>query len=128
MKATLSTKCFEEYLERLAAAGEDVDARAGEALLAGGQVAQAGMQRRVAIRTHNLQEHIVVAGPKADGNYVYVQIGLIGADANTARYGNAQEFGTSSMAAHPYVRPTMIEDKSAIRAAMLDALKAGRVL
>lgn len=124
MKGTLSTKGLEKWLSALVEAGGNADVAAEEALAAGGDVAAAGMRERVAKDTHNLEEHIEASAPQANGNYHIVYIGVRqGSDADTVRYGNAQEFGSSSMAAHPYIRPTMIEDKARIMAAMRQVLK-----
>ena len=118
----LSLKGLDEYLERLAAAGRDVDLAAAKALAAGADVALAGMRERVAVLTGDLQDNLKSTEPMQDGNYVYVKVGLISADPEISRYGNAQEFGTSSMPAHPYVRPTFDEDKGPIRAAIKRSL------
>lgn len=115
----LETKGFAEYLERIAQAGQDIDAIAAEALAAGGEILLDGMVRRVPKDTHNLEQHLSVDGPHQDGNFHYVEVGLgKSADAETARYGNAQEYGTSSMAAQPYVRPTLDNDMRQARAMM----------
>jgi len=115
----LETKGFAEYLEALAKAGRDIDAISAEALAAGGEILLAGMERRVPKDTHNLEQHLSVDGPHQDGNFHYVQVGLDkSADAETARYGNAQEYGTSSMAAQPYIRPTLDTDMRQARAMM----------
>ncbi len=53
VRARFETKGFEAYLEKLAKAGQDVDAAAQEALQAGGEVLLAGMQRRVPKDTGN---------------------------------------------------------------------------
>ena len=95
---------------------------------AGQDVALAGMVRRVPKDTHNLELHLVKTAVQQDGNFVYGEVGLIGADAETARYGNAQEYGKANMAAQPYVRPTMDADKRKIRKAMRDSLKADGTL
>jgi HK97 gp10 family phage protein len=81
------------------------------------------MKRRVPKDTHNLESHLVIWGPRQDGNFHYILVGLVNADAKTARYGTAQEYGTSSMAAQPYIRPTLDEDKSKAGKAMLEVLK-----
>ena len=128
IKTRLTTKGFAEYLERLAQAGKNIDAIAGEALLAGGEVLLEGMRRRVPVDTHNLQNHLKLAGPTQDGNFSYVEVGLVGADAETARYGNVQEFGSSSMAAQPYVRPTMDEDMKKARAKMKEVFEKHEAL
>lgn len=127
VKGKLSIKGLEKYMEDLAAAGRDVDAAAARALTAGGQVALNGMLRRVPRDTHNLAEHLEARAPEKDGNFVFVEVGMRknpAPDEDTARYGNSQEYGTSSMPAQPYIRPTFDEDKAAISKAMRDSLKA----
>ena len=127
--AKFETRGFAEYLEAIAKAGRDVDAASAEALSAGGEILLAGMQRRAPRDTGNLAEKLSVDGPHQDGNYHFILVGLgKGVDAKTARYGNAQEYGTSSMAAHPYVRPTIDNDLSKARKAMRDVFKAMGVL
>ena len=117
-RGKITTSGFEEYLEKLAKAGRNIDAVAARALQAGGEVALEGMQKRVAEDTGNLKDTLRIVGPKQEGNYVFILVGLVNADGETTRYGNAQEYGSSSMPAHPYVRPTMDEDKVKIRKAM----------
>lgn len=115
----LETKGFSEYLERLVQAGKDIDLVADEALAAGGDVLLDGMIQRVPKDTGNLQDHLERSEPEQDGNFHSVTVGLSkSADAETARYGNAQEFGTSSMAAQPYIRPAIDEDMKSARAKM----------
>jgi HK97 gp10 family phage protein len=127
-KATLSLKGLDKYLEAMSQVGKDVDQAAARAVEAGGEVALAGMQSRVPKDTHNLLESLDLKTGR-DGNTHWAEIGLLkGTDANTARYGNAQEFGTSRMAAQPYVRPTMDEDKNKIRKAMRDQLQEDGVI
>ena len=129
IKARLETKGFADYLERIAKAGLDVDAAAKEALQAGGELLLAGMQRRVPKDTGNLHDSLAVEGPFSEGNWHYVTVGLSsGADSETARYGNVQEFGSSSMAAQPYVRPTLDNDMSKARKVMRSVFKKWEVL
>jgi hypothetical protein len=49
-------------------------------------------------------------------------------DAETAIYGNVQEFGSSSVEAQPYIRPSFRSKKAAAMRAMRDFLKAFGVL
>lgn len=123
IKSRLVTKGFEEYLERLQKAGRDIDVAVDAVLAAGGQVLANGMHDRVAKDTGNLDEHIGVTEPQRDGNIHFVEVGILNADAETARYGNAQEFGSSSMPAHPYIRPALDEDMPAARAVMRKVFK-----
>lgn len=126
-RVKVSTKGLAESLDALAQLGKNIDAIIPRALLAGGEVLKDGMKRRVPKDTHNLEDHIVIDGPHQDGNFHYIEVGVIGADADTARYGNAQEYGTSSMPAQPYIRPTVDEDKGkaskAMKAVLIEELK-----
>lgn len=119
VRAKLDTKGFAEYLERIAQAGKDLDQAAAEALAAGGDILLEGMKRRVPKDTHNVEQHLERTEPKRDGNYTFVEVGLSKqADADTARYGTAQEYGTSSMQAQPYIRPTLDSDMGKARKEM----------
>jgi HK97 gp10 family phage protein len=124
----IDTKGFEAYLERVALAGLSVDDAARRAVMAGAEVAKEGMRKRVPVDTGNLQEHIDFTDPELEGNTVFVLVGVIEADADTARYGTAQEYGSSNMVAQPYVRPTMDHDAARIKAAMRAALEAEGLL
>lgn len=113
------------WLEALARAGADVDAAADEMLAAGGSVLARGMQERAPYLTGDLHDHLTCSAPQSDGNYHFIYVGLLkGTPADTVRKGAAQEYGTSSMPAHPYIRPTMSEDARAARARMVEVAKA----
>ena len=119
---------IDAYLKKLTDASENVDESAINAVLAGGEVAKDGMQMRVAKDTHNLEKHIVVGEVKRDGNFTSVDVGVLHADEETSRYGNAQEYGTSSMPAQPYIRPTQKEDAGKIKKTMKESLIEDGVL
>jgi HK97 gp10 family phage protein len=118
----------DETLEELARLGRDVDLVAGESLMAAARVYEEGMRQRVPKDTHNLEKHIQIKGPQKDGNYYFVEVGVIDdrgfTDAETARYGAAQEYGTSTMAAQSYIRATVDHDTRKARKAASDVLKA----
>lgn len=119
-KTKLTTKGFEDYLERLAAAGKDIDAISDEALAAGGAILLEGMQRRVPKDTGNLERNLSVTEPRQDGNFHFIELGLVAGqvDAKTMIYGMVQEYGSGHVAAQPYIRPTMDEDMGKARKAM----------
>jgi HK97 gp10 family phage protein len=110
-QTNLKTNGFDEYLEKIARAGTNIDASVDKALLVGGVVIQEEMITNTPLLTGNLAEHIQIKGPERDGNYHSIEVGLIHdsafTDAETARYGNAQEYGSVKNAAHPYIRPGM---------------------
>jgi len=111
------------YLEDLAQAGQDVDAAAQRALSKGAEEILPVMQALVPKDTHNLEGHLSIDGPHQDGNFSYVDIGIIEADKETAIYGNVQEYGSSSAAAQPYIRPALKSRKAAAMRAMKESLK-----
>ena len=126
IKSRLTTKGFEEYLEKIARAGRNVDAAADRALLAGGEILLDGMERRVPVgeaphdpHPDNLKAHLELMGPVQEGNFHYIDVGLgKDTDADTARYGNVQEFGSATTPAQPYVRPTLDSDMGKARKAI----------
>ena len=125
IRTKLDTKGFDEYIEALIKAGDQVDETAQEALQAGAEVLLAGMQRRVTVLTGHLKSKLSISGPYQDGSDHFVYIGLNkGIDAETAREAVANEYGTSVMAAQPFIRPTVAEDGTRARAAMRKVFKS----
>jgi len=123
-KASLNTKGFAEYLERIAEVGGNVDEAADEALLAGAEILLAGMVARAPEDTGNLKSELKRGDVQVDGNYHFIEVGLIETDERTAVYGNAQEYGWGpNHSAHPYVRPAIDEDGKKAKAAMIDVFK-----
>lgn len=124
VRCEFSYKGFEQYLEVLANAPLELDASIDRANIAGADVILEGMQRRVRRRTENLALHLKRSEPQSDGNVRWIEVGIDPeADADTHRYGNVNEFGSSSMAAQPYVRPAFDEDRAAARRAQRESLQ-----
>jgi HK97 gp10 family phage protein len=123
-KGKLELKGLSAYLEDLAAAGKDVDAAAARALEAGAEPILDEMKTLVPKDTRNLERHLKIEGPRQDGNFVYVDVGIIDADENTAIYGNVQEYGSSSNQAQPYIRPALKSRKAAAMKAMKESLES----
>lgn len=120
----LDLRGLSAYLEDLAQAGQDVDAAAQRALEAGAQPILTQMKIDVPKDTHNLEGHLDVDGPHREGNFSYVDVGVITDDKETAIYGNVQEYGSSSVEAHPYIRPALKGKRAAAMRAMKDSLKS----
>lgn len=125
LKTRLTTNGFEAYLERIVQAGLDIDAAADAALSAGGEILQNGLRRRVPVKTGNLRDHIGVGAVVRDGNFHYIDVGILhGTDSDTARYGAVQEYGSANTAAQPYIRPTLDQDFKLARARMREIFKS----
>ncbi len=111
-----------EELARLE--GSELDAAAAEMLEAGADVALAGMERRVPVKTSKLKGFLKRGAVEQDGNRSVVEIGIIDAPGEVVRYGTVQEYGSSSVAAQSYMRETMKLDRAKIYAAMRKVLQA----
>lgn len=132
--AKLNIKGFEEYLEKIAQAGKDIDTAVDAALLVGAEIIQKEMQDRTPVgqapkdpHPGNLRAHIKIKGPAQDGNYHVVEVGLIHdeayTDAETTRYGNANEYGTARMPARSFIRSGINYSKIRVRSAMRKELE-----
>ena len=132
MRHNFSLTGMSEWLEKISQAGVNVDDAAERAVMAGSEVAKEGMIEKAPELTGNLKAKIKIKGPVHDGNEVSALVGLIHdkayTDAETSRYGMAQEFGTSSMSAQPFIRPTLKGDIRKIRGAERNSLKEDAVL
>jgi len=128
IKTRITTQGFSEYLERLAKAGRDIDVVSDDALREGGEILEAGMITRVPKFSHDLQNSLAVDGPNQDGNFHYIEVGVVKPlNADVARYGNVQEYGSASTPAQPYIRPTLDGDMSKARAEMKKVFVAAEV-
>jgi HK97 gp10 family phage protein len=124
--AKLDVKGLDTYFEAIQQAGIDIDAASQRALDAGAKILQKEMDILVPKDTHNLQSNIVILGPFRDGNVNYVEVGVVNADAETAIYGNVQEYGSPSkhIKAQSYIRASIDRKKNAVTKAIRDSLKA----
>lgn len=127
MKATVSTRGLDDLLENLAKKTTDVDAVVQAALTESANVLQAEMKRLAPMDTGNLRDHIVIHGPVTEGNTTFVEVGVIHSrnltDADTARYANVQEYGSSKTSAKSFVRSGTANAKARARKALVKALQ-----
>jgi HK97 gp10 family phage protein len=125
----LTTKGFEDYLEKLAAAGRNVDNAVDRALEAAAPIALAGMIRRAPKKTGHLASHLFASPVRFSGNFRFVKIGLDVHDL-TALYGIYEEYGSpkSGRVAHPFIRPAMIEARRSMVATLRKSLEEDGIL
>lgn len=109
---------IDEYMERVQEAGLDILEAAELAVDAGSEVILDGMKRRVRKDTLNLHDHLVKE-IETDGDTVIANVGVLHADADTARYGNVWEYTPGNS----YVRAALDHDATAARRAMRESLK-----
>lgn len=136
-RAKLTTKGFDDWLERIADAGADIDEVVAEALFSGAEVMQDAMRAEAPVRdpsvpakepVGNLKAHIKIKGPDREGNFHIIEIGVIHdkrfTDANTARYGMAQEYGWLGNPGKSYMRSGRDKSRRRARAAMQKVFEA----
>lgn len=127
MKAKVSTKGLDTLLEELAKKSLDVDAVVKDALTESAAVLQAEMIKLAPVDTGNLRDHILIHGPVTEGNTSYVEVGVIHSrnltDADTARYANVQEYGSTKTAAKSFIRTGTANAKNKARRVLVTALK-----
>jgi len=111
-----------DYLEALAAAGEDVNGVARDALFEVAQTMQEEMQGSVPILTGRLHNHILIDGPHTDGNYITVEVGIIHSrdftPKDVAIQANVIEYGSARQEAQPFLRPVFRKAGRLLKAAM----------
>ena len=127
-KARLELKGLDEYMDALQKAGKDIDAASQRALSKGANVLQPEMIDLAPEDEGNLKSHIVIDGPYQEGNLNFVLVGVVSADAETSRYGNAQEYGWSSGGkfhpGKPYIRPAIDRKRALVLRTIRESLKA----
>ena len=125
LKSLVSLKGLDEYLEKVAQAGANIENAATKAVDAGSSVFQDGMLARAPEKTGELKKHIVKIGPDSDGNYIFVKVGAFNVKRNAkgSSYIFYQEMGSAHNPPHPFIRPAFDEDKRKANEAMKEILK-----
>lgn len=107
MKGTLEFKALQNWMEDLAAAGQDVNEAVAE-ILTDAQPFVADELERNLKRTSKqwtpiLGETIEVSDVQREGNFIFIEVSAGAGDEEAA---HAKEFGTALQAAEPFFRPT----------------------
>lgn len=127
LSATITMPNLDKYLEKIEAAGNNIDEACKEAVNAAFPIVEksmkAGAERHH--KTGDVVNAIEVTPAKQNGNYIS---GAVGIDLNKhpeAFEGIYQEYGDghSPEFPDPFVRPAIDNNKSAVRAAERAALK-----
>ncbi|ESU71107.1 hypothetical protein T260_15115 [Geobacillus thermopakistaniensis] len=107
---------MQELLRQLERMGAEADRVKEEALLAGAEIIQQAASERAPRDTGKLAENIVISDVKEDGTVD------IGPDRDRF-YGLFLEFGTSKMAARPFLQPAFEESKEQVQQKMADVIR-----
>jgi HK97 gp10 family phage protein len=107
---------MQELLRQLEQVGSEAERVKKDALLAGAEVVQQAASERAPRDTGKLAENIVISDIKEDGTVD------IGPDRDRF-YGLFLEFGTSNMAARPFLQPAFEENKEQVQQKMADVIR-----
>lgn len=107
MRGELTFKGLEDWMEQLAAAGENIDDAViellGETQPFIAQELTAQLEKTSETWTGETAASIDVSGVQQEGNYLFVEAIAGGSDAPGAIY---KEYGNQRQAAEPFFRPT----------------------
>jgi HK97 gp10 family phage protein len=116
---------LDEYLEKIVAAGQDVDQACAEALEAAAPIVTEKMHQDLRASSEEwtgaTDATIEQTTVKREGNYTFVEITAGGTPAEQAFY---KEFGTARQAAEPFFRPSFTNRRHLWRNALKAQLKA----
>lgn len=107
---------MQELLSRLGRIGAEAEQVKKDALQAGAEVVQQAASEKAPKRTGALAENIVISDITEDGTVD------IGPDRDRF-YGFFLEFGTSKMAARPFLQPAFEENKEQVQQKMADVIR-----
>ncbi|QPA31625.1 HK97-gp10 family putative phage morphogenesis protein [Thermaerobacillus caldiproteolyticus] len=107
---------MQELLRQLEQVGSEAERVKKDALLAGAEVVQQAASEKAPRDTGKLAENIVISDIKEDGTVD------IGPDRDRF-YGLFLEFGTSKMAARPFLQPAFEENKEQVQQKMADVIR-----
>ncbi len=111
MALTFDTSKVLEALEKLEKKAKGDMSK--NALNKGADIMKSTIKGNVPIDTGKLQEAIDKSNAKGGIN-PKIKVGLIGADGEVTRYGNAQNFGTESMIGKKFMERSFVESKDEV--------------
>lgn len=123
-RGTFTLGNLEDYLERIAAAGRDVDEACAQALEAAAPIVTGKMHEELRKSseawTGETDATIEQAQPQREGNYTFIEVTAGGIPAPQAFY---KEFGRVRQAAEPFFRPGFTMVRHLWRNALKKVLK-----
>lgn len=106
-----------ELIDQLQKAEHNVDAARDEAVNKGADIMQKATENAAPVLTGNLKRNIEKSDPQNGEVEVYVD------NQGNAYYGYMLEYGTSKMAAQPFMGPAFNQSKGKMQQAMADSIR-----
>lgn len=119
---------LEEYLEKLAKAGLDVDDAAADAVSAGAEIVYVDVEENVPVgETGQLADSLYKSEPQRDGNFTFVEFGVDEVPGRLS-YETYVEYGTALMPAQPFFRPAIDRNRAKVKKVERDVLRTKGIL
>jgi len=123
VKGICSLSGLDEYLEKIAAAGIDVDEAVAQALNESAPIVEAEMHRLLRASSETwtgaTERTLFKTEAQREGNFTFVELG---ADTSSDPAGIYKEFGVPRQAAEPFIRPSFANMRSRWRSKMKEIL------
>lgn len=128
MSSTMELDGIDQIISRLESMGKASSRIEGDALKDGAQLivdeAKNNLERNGMVRTGELIAGLKVSNMKRKGNRKYVQAGIQKGDNSNIFYGKFHEYGTSKMAARPFLAPAYESKKMEARNIIMNRLRS----
>ncbi len=129
MSSSIELDGMERIISRIEAMGKAGVRVENNALKVSAQLivdeAKNNLKRNGMIRTGNLIAGLKVSGIKRKGNKKYIQAGIQKGDNSKIFYGKFHEYGTSKMAARPFLVPAYESKKDEAKQIIMNELRRG---
>ncbi|MHB1652342.1 MAG: HK97-gp10 family putative phage morphogenesis protein [Desulfitobacteriaceae bacterium] len=128
MAAELSLEGFDDLLARVQQLGDQTSKVENKALKSGAQVVQkraSALAPRSRHAKRHMADNIKISGVKTKEGIKYVEVGPTRGDNSEFFYAKFLEFGTSKMAARPFMGPAAEESQGEVIEEMKAQLRAG---
>lgn len=115
----------QEIIERLEKIGANVGKLENQALNNAAEPVLEDAKANVPVRTGKLKRGIKISSVKKKNGIKYIKVGADRGDNSEVFYGKFIEFGTSKMAAHPFLEPAYEKNRENIKEIIAKTLKEG---
>lgn len=123
--ADIELKGVQEILDKLQEIGANVGKLENQALKKAAEPVLEDAKANVPVDTGKLQEHLDIGDVKKKDGVKYINIGITKSDNSKVFYGKFIEFGTTKMAARPFLAPAFERNKDTVENIIADNLKEG---
>ena len=123
--AEIELKGVQEILDRLQVVGANIGKLENKALMNAAEPVLQDAISNVLVDTGKLKEHLNVGKVRKKDGVKYIDVGISKSDNSKVFYGKFIEFGTTKIAAKPFLGPAIERNKAKVEAIIAETLKEG---